>query len=154
MTKMRSPTKTELLVMRAHVDSMLNPQDAIGPHAHLSAIRSIIVDCQGDWWLDRYLELEKQIEKFDPRKSDNPELRDLIAAVDRWNSKAEWKRGSGNPVERNRHDELMAEMQGNESHPADCLCNWCKPLPVARGSSFEKCYAEFLERRDAQEDKA
>jgi hypothetical protein len=44
---------------------------------------------------------------------------------------------SAQPVERARHDQLMAEQQqGVASHSDDCGCGYCKPLGVSRSATF------------------
>lgn len=79
---MRSPTKNELLVMRAHVDLMLNPQDAAGFHVHLSRIRTIVNDCIGDWAIERVEQLERELAQ--KRVEDDPEAVALVEAARQW----------------------------------------------------------------------
>lgn len=82
MTKMRSPTKTELLVMRAHVDSMLDPQDGAGFHVHLIGIRTIVDDCIGNWAIERVEELEREL--VQKRVEADPEAVALVEAAKQW----------------------------------------------------------------------
>ena len=59
----------------------------------------------------------------------------------------EWKtvtRLDAQPIERARHDELMAEQQmGGGSHSRDCGCDYCTPLGVSRSATFAVAMAPF-----------
>jgi hypothetical protein len=53
------------------------------------------------------------------------------------------------PVERARHDQLMAEQQlGVAWHPDDCGCDYCKPLRVSRSATFEVAQAALRPEKE------
>lgn len=145
---MKEPTRTQLLVMRAYIDAILNPEGDV--YWHVSGLRCAAAELiGGSYWHRRYEELAEK-HKQDPRESENPETRALIAAVDRWNAKAEWKHLEGQMVERNRHDEMMAELQGQAgAHGVGCGCEYCGAPLVGRSGTFAAAYDALEEQMQA-----
>lgn len=138
---MKDPTRTELLVLRAHIDAILQSADP-APWAEVSALRVIAHEITRCDYFKRYWDLLES--RPDPRQSENPELRSLIAAVDRWNNKSEWKHRAANDLAREEHDKLVASMQ---AEPREELST----LPVARASSVQQATAEVQSRSKGDE---
>lgn len=73
-------------------------------------------------------------------------LSDVVSIISK-KSSFKWAK-----ADRNHHDQQMTQLQDHPAaHPNDCLCDWCKPLTVARSATFTAAQASLAKPEKAQE---